>query len=109
MSLEVVLETKAESTSLTHEGFLPGVDHSVLQQPHLTFKGLVALAALIGPLLGVGPLVDPQVAGGGEALPAGGAGVGPRPGVDSLVLAEALLPGEAFPADVTHEGLHLGV
>lgn len=109
VSLEVVLEAEAQSAGRTHEGFLPGVDHSMLQQPHLTLEGLVALAALVRPLLRVRPLVDAQVAGGGEALPAGGAGVRPGAGVDGLVLAEALLPGEAFPADVAHEGLDLGV
>lgn len=109
VSLEVVLESEAQAAGLTHEGFLPGVDHPMLQQPHLTLEGLVTLAALVRPLLRVRPLVDAQVAGGGEALPAGGAGVRPGAGVDGLVLAEALLPGEAFPADVTHEGLDLGV
>lgn len=109
VSLEVVLEAEAQSAGLTHEGFLPGVDHSMLQQPHLTLEGLVALAALVRPLLRVRPLVDAQVAGGGEALPAGQAGVRPGAGVDGLVLAETLLPGEALPADVAHEGLDLGV
>lgn len=109
MSLEVVLESEAQAAGLTHEGFLPGVHHPMLQQPHLTLEGLVTLAALVRPLLRVRPLVDAQVAGGGEALPTGGAGVRPGAGVDGLVLAEALLPGEAFPADVAHEGLDLGV
>lgn len=109
MSLEVVLEAEAQPAGLTHEGFLSGVDHSVLQQSHLTLESLVALAALVRTLVGVRPLVDAQVAGGGEALPAGRAGVRPCAGVDGLVLAEALLPGEAFPADVAHEGLDRGV
>jgi len=109
MSLEVVLEAEAESAGLAHEGLLSGVDHSVLQQPHLTLEGLVALAALVRPLLGVRPLVDAQVAGGGEALSTGGAGVRPGAGVHGLVFAEALLPGEAFPANVAHEGLDLRV
>lgn len=107
--LEVVLEAEAQSAGLTHEGFLSGVDHAVLQESHLTLKGLVALAALVWPLLGVRPLVDSQVTGGGEALPAGRAGVRPGTGVDGLVLAEALLSGEAFPTDVAHEGLDLRV
>lgn len=109
VSLEVVLESEAQATGLTHEGFLPGVDHPMLQQPHLALEGLVTLAALVRPLLRVRPLVDAQVAGSGEPLPAGGAGVWPGTGVDGLVLAEALLPGEAFPADVAHEGLDLSV
>lgn len=107
--LEVVLEAKAESTGLTHEGFLSRVDHSVLQESHLALEGLVALAALVWPLLRVRPLVDAQVAGGGEALAAGQAGVRPGAGVDGLVLAETLLPGEAFPTDVAHEGFDVGV
>lgn len=109
MSLEVVLESKAQSAGLTHEGLLSRVDDSVLQQSHLTFECLVTLAALERPLLRVRPLVDAQVAGGREALPAGWARIRPGTGVDGLVLAEALLPGEAFPTDVTHEGLHLCV
>lgn len=109
VSLEVVLEAKTQPAGLTHEGLLSRVDHSVLQQAHLTLEGLVALAALVRPVLRVRPLVDAQIAGGGEALPAGGAGVRPGAGVDGLVLAEALLPCEAFPTDVAHEGLDLGV
>lgn len=107
--LEVVLETKAQPAGLTHEGLQPRVDHPVLQEPHLALEGLVALAALERPLLGVRPLVDAQVAGGGESLAAGRARVRPSARVDGLVLAEAPLPDEAFPADVAHEGLHLGV
>lgn len=57
----------------------------------------------------MGPLVDAQVAGGGEPLAAGGAGVGPGAGVDGLVLPQALLPGEAFSAHVTHKRLDVGV
>lgn len=57
----------------------------------------------------MGPLVDAQVAGGGEPLPTGGAGVGPGAGVGGLVLPQALLAGEAFSADVTHEGFDVGV
>lgn len=109
VSLEVVLEAEAQSTGLTHEGFLSGVDDAVLQQSHLTFEGFVALAALEWALLGVRPLVDAQVAGGGEALAAGRAGVRPGTSVDGLVLTEALLSGEAFPADVAHEGFDLSV
>lgn len=109
VSLEVVLEAEAQSAGLTHEGFLSGVNHSVLQQTHLTLEGLVTFAALVRPFLRVRPLVDAQVAGGGEALPAGGAGVWSGTGVDGLVLTEALLPGEALPADVAHEGLDLGM
>ncbi len=109
VSLEVVLEAKAQSTGLTHEGFLSRVDHSVLQESHLTFEGLIALAALVRPLLRVRPLVDTQVAGSGEALSTGWAGVRSGTGVDSLVLTEALLPRKAFPTDVAHEGLDLGM
>lgn len=109
VSLEVVLEAEAQSAGLTYEGFLTRMDHSVLQQAHLTLEGLVALAALVRPLLRVRPLVDAQVAGSGEALPAGCARVRPSSSVDCLVLTETLLPGEAFPADVAHEGLDLGV
>lgn len=107
--LEVVLEAEAQPARLTHEGLQPRVDHPVLQEPHLALEGLVALAALIWPLLRVRPLVDTQVAGGGEALAAGRARVRPSARVDGLVLAEAPLPDETFPADVAHEGLHLGV
>lgn len=46
MSLEVVLEAETEATGLTHEGFLPRMHHSVLQQTHLTLEGLVAFQAL---------------------------------------------------------------
>lgn len=109
MSLKVVLEAKTESAGLTHEGLLSGVDHPVLQEPHLALEGLVALAAFVWPLLRVRPLVDAQVAGGGEALAAGRAGIRPGAGVDGLMLAETLLPGEAFPTDVAHEGFDLSV
>lgn len=109
MSLEVVLESEAQPAGLTHEGFLSRVDHSVLQQSHLTLEGLVALAALVWPLFRMRPFVDTQVAGGGEALPTGWAGIWPGTGVNSLVLAEALLPGEAFTTDVAHEGFDLGM
>lgn len=51
MSLEVVLETEAKPAGLTHEGLQSGVDHSMLQQPHLTLEGLVALATLKRTLL----------------------------------------------------------
>lgn len=57
----------------------------------------------------MGPLVDAQVAAGGEPLATGGAGVGPGAAVDGLVLPQALLAGEAFPADVTHERFDVGV
>lgn len=46
MSLEVVLEAEAEAAGLTHEGFLPRMHHSVLQETHLTLEGLVAFGAL---------------------------------------------------------------
>lgn len=85
------------------------MNYPVLQEPHLALEGLVALRALEGPLLRVRPLVDTQVAGGGEALAAGWARVRPRARVDGLVLAQAPLPDETFPTDVAHEGLHLGV
>lgn len=109
VSLEVVLEAEAEAAGLTHEGLLPRMHHPMLQQPHLTLEGLAALAALEGTLVRVGPLVDAQVAAGGEPLPTGGAGVGPGARVDRLVLPQALLAGEAFAAHVAHEGLDVGV
>lgn len=107
--LEVVLEAKAKAARLAHERLEPGVNHPVLQEPHLALEGLVALSALKGPVLRVRPLVDTQVAGGGEALAAGRARVRPRARVDSLVLAQAPLPDETFPADVAHKRLYLGV
>lgn len=109
VSLEVVLEAKAEAAGLTHEGLLPRMHHPMLQQTHLTLEGLAALGALEGTLVRVGPLVDAQVAGGGEPLSTGGAGVGPGARVDGLVLPQALLPGEAFSADVTHERFDVSV
>lgn len=109
MSLEVVLETEAKPAGLTHEGLQSGVDHAMLQQPHLTLEGLVALATLKRTLLRVRPLVDTQVAGSGEALTASLARVRPGAGVDGLVLTKTSLPDKAFPADVAHEGLHLGM
>lgn len=109
VSLEVVLESEAEATGLAGEGFFSGVDHAVLQQTHLTLEGLVALAALKRPIVRVRPLVDAQVAGGGEGLGAGLAGVGPRASVDGLVFSQVLLPGETFPTHVAHEGLDLSV
>lgn len=51
--LEVVLETEAKPARLTHEGLQSRVDHPVLQEPHLTLEGLVALAALEWPLFRV--------------------------------------------------------
>lgn len=107
--LEVVLEAEAQAARLTHERLQPRVNHPVLQEPHLALEGLVTLRALEGPLFRVRPLVDAQVAGGGEALAAGRARVRPRARVNGLVLAQAPLPDETFPADVAHEGLHLGV
>lgn len=109
VSLQVVLESKAHAADLAGEGLLPGVNHPVVQQPHLELEGLVALAALVRPLLRVRPLVDAQVSRGGEPLAAGLAGVRPHPRVNSLVLLQALLPDEALATDVTDEGLDLGV
>lgn len=109
VSLQVVLEAEAQSTGMAGEGFLSRVNHSVLHQPHPAFKSLVALAALVWPLVRVRPLVDAQVAAGGEPFAAGLAGVRPRPCVDPLVLLQALLPGEALPTDVAHERFHLSV
>lgn len=109
VSLEVVFESEAESTGLTHEGFIPGVDNAVLQQTHLTLEGFVTLAALEGPFVRVWPLVNSQIACCGEALPAGLAGEGPGTSMDRLVLSEVLLSDEALSADVTHKRLHFGV
>ena len=81
----------------------------MLQQPHAALERLVALTTPVGPLLRVRPLVDAQVAGCGKPLSAGLAGVRSCPRVDGLVLPEALLPGETLTADITHEGLYLGV
>lgn len=109
MPLEVVLEAEAQAARLTHERLQPRVNHSVLQETHLALEGLVALRALEGPLLRVRPLVDAQVAGGGEALAAGWARVWPCARVDGLVFTQAALPDETLAADVAHEGLHLRV
>lgn len=63
------------------------MDNTVLQQAHPALKCLVTLAALIRAFLRMRPLVDTQVAGGGEALGAGLAGVRPGTGVHRLVLS----------------------
>lgn len=109
VSLEVVFESKTESTRLAHKGFFPRVDYPVLQQAHLTLKGLVALATFEWPLLRVRSLVDSQVARCREALVAGLARVRPGTRVDRLVLSEVLLPGKTFPTNVAHEGLDFGM
>lgn len=109
MSLQVVLEAEAQATGVAGEGFLSGVDYLVLQQPHPALEGLVALAALVRPLVRVGALVGTEIAGGGEVLPAGLAGERPSASVDGLVLPQAFLPDEAFPTDVTHERLDFSV
>lgn len=85
------------------------MDHTVLQQTHLTLKSLVTLAAFERPLLRVRSLVDSQVAGCGETLATGLARVGSGARVDGLVLPEVLLPCETLPTDVAHEGLDFGM
>lgn len=55
------------------------------------------------------PLVDAQVAGGGELLAAGRAGVRSSAGVDGLVLLQALLSGKALSTDVTHKWFDVGM
>ena len=54
-------------------------------------EGAVFKGALVGGRAGVGPLVPPEIAGGGEQLPTAGTRVVLRLGVVQLVLVEIVL------------------
>lgn len=69
----------------------------------------MALVARERLVLSVDPTVDGEVAGLGEALPAGGAGVRLLPGVNPLVHRKAVPCGESLVAGLADEGLDVGV
>uniref|UniRef100_A0A6B0UFB2 Uncharacterized protein n=1 Tax=Ixodes ricinus TaxID=34613 RepID=A0A6B0UFB2_IXORI len=83
------------------------VDVVVPIQVALCHKALAALGADVGPLARVGPLVGPQGAPQGEALPAGGAHVWP-PMHSLAMLVQEVPRGEDAGAVQAREGLHSG-